>query len=697
VYKKTILKMKKLFLFIVILLPSLVFSQAEKFPVFDVCKGETIENIKDCFLKQTKETFYNEFVEPPIIENENFKGIVNATFIVNSEGVFKLIYVNSPYQELKNEVARVFSKFPIIEPASYNNHNVEMQFVFPLVFPLLDDPEPELIYNYEPQKVEVKKDINKVVKKEISNTIDPVHKSHLNVPFTHQRYVDYEYAMHKNNTHSASKPYLYKDVNQFINLDSIKNQFLKPEKETWLGKKLWNEHLLSIQGEDYWFNLDFLVDVQLGKDNSDDVSFTYNNSRILQINGGLGEQFSYSATIYESQGRFAGYVNEFISNPSLNNRPAFSEGLVPGRGKAKGFKEDAYDYPVAEGYLSYTPNKFLQFQFGNGRNFIGDGYRSFVLSDVAAPSLYLKAKVDFWKFQYTNLWIWGNDLRPAAAINNEHARKYIAIHYLSINITKRFNLGLFETAISASENGIDAGFFNPIMFFRAVEFNRGEDSGNALVGLTAKYKLSDQISLYSQLVVDEFSVGNLTNLGDWRNKFSIQLGAKYFDAFKIKNLFLQGEFNYARPYTFAHRNPILNYGNNNQALGHLWGANFWELIGIARYKQDRWSGSAKLIIGKKGFDFIDETTSYGGNIFQSYNIRLGDTGNSVAQGNAATIFNIEIQGDYLLNPSNNLSLFAGLSYRNFSVDAPTNGFSTNNNMWVRAGIRADLFNWYFDF
>ncbi len=56
-------------------------------------------------------------------------------------------------------------------------------------------------------------------------------------------------------------------------------------------------------------------------------------------------------------------------------KPAFSEGLVPGRGKAKGFKEDAYDYPVAEGYLAYTPNKFLQFQFGNGKNFIGDGYQ----------------------------------------------------------------------------------------------------------------------------------------------------------------------------------------------------------------------------------------------------------------------------------------------------------------------------------
>ena len=61
-----------------------------------------------------------------------------------------------------------------------------------------------------------------------------------------------------------------------------------------------------------------------------------------------------------------------------------------GRGKAKSFKEGGFDYPVAEAYLSYTPNEFFNFQFGNGKNFIGDGYRSFFLSDVASPYPFLK-------------------------------------------------------------------------------------------------------------------------------------------------------------------------------------------------------------------------------------------------------------------------------------------------------------------
>ncbi len=552
-----------------------------------------------------------------------------------------------------------------------------MQFSLPINFPL------------EPFKNDIKsrivastKDLTKTVaenKLKLPKADYAQNASQLNIPFHHQRYVDYEKALHqKSGTHTALKPYIFSEVNQYFNLDSVQRSYEK-NVYSWVGRKIWNEHLLEVVEDDYWLTVDFLLDTQLGKDNSD-VAFTYNNSRIGRVNGGIGSKLSFSATIYESQARFAGYVNDFISNPSNTFKPAFSEGLVPGRGKAKGFKEDAFDYPVAEGYLSYTPNKFFQFQFEHGKNFLGDGYRSFVLSDVSSPSLYARARVNLWKFQYTNIWMWGRDSRAPAVIDNEHARKYVAIHYLSINLSERLNIGLFETAVTANQNGIYADFFNPLIFYRSVEFNRGEDAGNAMVGLTAKYKLNNQTSLYGQLVIDDFSVGNLGNLNDWKNKFAFQVGAKYFDAFRINNLLLQAEINYARPYTFAHRNLVLNYANYSQPLGHLWGANFWEFVTIANYKFDRFSFHGKLIFGKKGFDFLDQQVSYGGDVYQSYNDRFSDTDNTLAQGNPGNIFIVEVQGRYLLNAANNLSIFSSLSYRNFSIANPAPGFNTGNNL-----------------
>ena len=681
-------------IFILLFFPSVLLAQSERYPIFDVCKGNQITSIKDCFYTTTKKHFFAEFKTPAIVENENFKGTINTLFAVTKEGDFKLIYINTPYTEVRDEIKRAFKVFPRITPAWYNNHSIEMQFILPITFPLNENSNKSI----EKSNNNKENLFDVVEKNRIADSTFLEHNSQLNIPFTHQRYVDYEFALHKaKGTHTASKPYLYSEINKYYNLEEEKKKFLKPEVRSWVGNKIWNEHLLQIKKKDYWLTLDFLLDVQLGKDNSSQ-SYTYNNSRIVTLNGGLGDKFSFSATVYESQGRFAEYINSFISNPAATTRPRFSEGLVPGRGKAKGFKTDSFDYPVAEGYLSYTPNKFMQFQFGNGKNFIGDGYRSFVLSDVSSPTTYLKMKVDLWKFQYTNIWMWNTEPSMVTAANpNEHPRKYVAAHYLSLNITDKLSIGLFETAISTGENGFDVGFLNPIMFYRAVEFNRGEDAGNAILGLTSKYKLNDNVSLYSQLVIDEFSVGNLGNLDDWRNKFAYQLGAKYFNAFDVDNLFLQLEYNYARPYTFAHKSPILNYGNYSQPLAHLWGANFWEAIAIARYKKDRWSGSAKLIYGKKGFDYQNQSVSYGGDIYQSYNIRFGDTGNELAQGNTASIFISEVQASYLLNSSNNLSLFAGFSYRSFKPKVSLIGYPAGNNVWISAGIKADLFNWYLDF
>lgn len=688
--------MKKKYLFLALLFPLSLFSQTEKYPTFSDCKNNDVASIEKCFYTNTKKIFFENFETPAIIEKENYTATTNAIFTVTKEGAFKLIYINTPYNEIKTAVKSAFDKFPDVAPATYNNHAIEMKFELPIQFPITDNFVSE--NTTSTKKIKKESLIETVAKKKLADATFLEHNSNLNIPFNHRNYVDYEFALHQaDGTHSASKPYTFNEISPYYNLSEEKKKLLKPEKKSWLGKKIWNEHLIQVKNKDYWFTVDALFDVQLGKDNSD-VAYTYNNSRIININGEIGNNISFSTSYYESQGRFADYINRFITNRAANVRPKNSEGLVPGRGKTKGFKTDSHDYPVAEAYIAYTPNKHMQFQFGTGKNFIGDGYRSFILSDVSAPTTHLKMKVDFWKIQYTNIWMWNTEPSLSAISNpNEHARKYVAAHYLSINVSKKLNIGLFETAISAGENGMDAGFFNPILFYRSLEFNRGEDAGNAIVGLTSKYKLNNKVSLYAQLMVDEFSVGNFSDLSDWRHKFAYQIGAKYFNAFKVDNLFLQVEYNRARPYTFAHKSPILNYGNYSQPLGHLWGANFWEAIGILRYKKDRWSGSAKIIIGKKGFDLEDQTVSYGGDIYQSYNDRLGDSGIELAQGNTANVFLTDLQANYLINPANNTNLFANLSYRNFSSETNLTSYPSGTNVWFTVGIRADLFNWYFDF
>jgi hypothetical protein len=380
--------------------------------------------------------------------------------------------------------------------------------------------------------------------------------------------------------------------------------------------------------------------------------------------------------------------------------PVGAAGTVPGRGKGKGLDQGGFDYPIAEAYLSYTPNKFFNFQFGHGKNFIGDGYRSFMLSDVASPYTHFKISTQFWKIKYTNLWMWLDDVRRELSVNDLSPRKFVAIHHLSWNVNKRLNVGLFEAVVTNNENntGFDINFFNPIIFYRAVEFTRGSEAGNALIGLNSKYKLTDNITAYSQFVLDELTVGRFFDgSGYWGNKFALQLGAKYFNAFKVDNLLLQGELNIARPYTFSHFKPTLNYAHFNQSLGHLWGSNFWEAIAIARYKKGRWFANAKITLGEKGFDIENLSTSYGGNIYADNDNRTGDIGVELIQGNKTSIFIGDLQAGYIVNPTTNLQFFGGLTLRNFDPIIETPNVSQQNTTWFTIGLKTDIFNWYFDF
>ena len=226
-----------------------------------------------------------------------------------------------------------------------------------------------------------------------------------------------------------------------------------------------------------------------------------------------------------------------------------------------------------------------------------------------------------------------------------------------------------------------------------------QDAGNAIVGASAKYKLNDNFNVYSQFVLDEFSLNDVKGgNGSWKNKFGLQLGAKYYNAFKVKDLMLQAEYNAVRPYTYSHNSIILNYAHNNQPMAHLWGANFRELVLIGRYRKGRVFGEAKLIAGIRGFDINNSTDNfnYGGNIYRDEVDRPFDSGVKIGQGIKTNTINASVQAGYLINPASNLKVFANISYRNFNPEAETMSVLNNSTVWFNFGIRTDLFNWYFD-
>lgn len=673
--------------------------QYQKYPVFEACSSAALSDLENCFNQTLQEFVFKNFKVPSKVAEENYKGRINILFEVTKEGRFKVLYVEAMYDELKAAAHEVFEKLPQIQPATYNGVPTYVQFTLPVAIPLVapgESLQEEEILSNDRGRQKLSEEYDAIEKLPYANE---EYRSNINIPLSHDNYSRFDAAMNRVglNNHTAQKPYVYSEVNKYYNFDAH-NAELTKERSSWFGRKWWNEHMLTIKGKDYWLTLDPGVDLQAGRDFDADLD-TYNNTRLVYTQGGIGKQIGFFGVIYESQGRFADYFNRYAESirPAGGN-PA----IIPGRGIAKEFKTDSYDYPLATGHVSYTPSKYFNLQLGHGKIFIGDGYRSLFSSDNASPYPYFKINTTFWKLKYTNTWTSLRDVRDEVTENGSYRTKYMANHYLSYNITKRLNLGFFESVLWQNDNdrGFDLNYLNPVIFYHSIEFSTGSRGGNALIGLSAKYKVNDRVNVYGQFIIDEFSSKDVfSGNGSYKNKTGYQFGLKYYDAFGLKNLYLQTEYNRVRPYTYSHNKIVLNYGHNNQALAHTLGANFSEFIALARYHHGRFYGSAKVIVAKRGFDFntADNSSYYGGDIYRSEYDRVSEVGNNVAQGNTTNFFHSELQAGYLINPATSLKVYGSVILRNFDPTLDTETVYKTNTTWVNFGVRTDLFNWYYDF
>jgi len=681
---------------------------SEQFPIFPSCEGKQSVELETCFYNEVQTFVFQNFQVPNNLKDS--KTTVIVLFEVDEKGSFKVQYVDAIDELLIAESKHVFSKLPKIKPATFNGVPTYSKYTIRIAIPLQNPADvPKILDENKVQdnrltatsKFDANKELKEIDSIAYKKFQNPQFNSHLNIPFSHSYYVQFDAAMNQvgANNHTVSKPFTYAEVSKYYNLEAV-NASLMKNKTSWWGRKLWNENTVAIQGEGYWFTMNPIFDLQFGKSDPSASSYTYVNTRGLQVRGGIGKGLNFTTTIYESQGRFADYFNRYATSiaPAGGN-PA----IIPGIGIAKQFKTDAFDFPLAEANITFTPNQFFDLQLGYGRNFLGDGYRSLLMSDGASPYPYFKVNTTFWKIKYTNTYMWMKDVRPEATVDRTYATKFVASHYLSWNVTKKFNLGLFESVVWSNQNdrGFDMSFVNPIIFYRAVEFSSSSRSGNALLGLTGKYKWNNQVNFYGQFLLDEFSLSDV-KAGDksWKNKFGYQFGFKYYNAFNVKNLLLQAEYNHVRPYVYAHSEVLTNYGHNNQSLGHQWGGNFKEFVGIARYNYKRYFADAKITFGRRGLDFTDSgaNSNYGANIYRDYEEeRFLDNGVVIGQGNRTTIFIADLQAGYLINPATNLKLFGSLIYRNFNPTTDNLTDFKESTTWFSVGVRCDIFNWYLDY
>lgn len=506
-------------------------------------------------------------------------------------------------------------------------------------------------------------------------------------PYSYYQYQKLNKSLYSLDTrfHTSLKPVINDDTTLTGQLDSLLVIGTEKTRNSWIGRKLFNEHLVELNKEDYSFYLDFLPDFQVGRDKEHGIT-TWLNTRGYHLGGRVGKKFSFYSSGFENQSRFNNYLTKYIN----------SIGVIPGMVNDKfGVAKDTKDWAYATAVINYTPNKYISFTLGQDKNFIGDGYRSMLLSDVAAPYPFLKVTGTLGNVKYMAMWAQFQDpLSPSFSYDNGFRKKWGAFHYLDWNVNNRLSLGFFDSIIwqdadATGKRGFDPSYLNPVIFLRTVEGMNGSPD-NALIGFTGKYKALSNLTVYGQAVADEFTAKEVfAGNGYWANKLAFQLGIKGFDAFKVAGLNYLAEFNTARPFTYSQRSSLLNYGHYAEQLAHPLGANFREFLTIWNYQINKWAFSAQANYANYG---LDNGQNVGKDINESYETRTQQYGYKTGDGLKTNFMYLDGRVSYIINPKYNLRLEAGAIFRQ-----EKNSLSNDKTTMVTFGLRSSFRNIYSDF
>jgi len=413
----------------------------------------------------------------------------------------------------------------------------------------------------------------------------------------------------------------------------------------------------------------------------------YTNTRAIEVRGNIAGKIGFYSFITENQMRVAPHEMAFRN----------TWGAYPGAHLTKSYKDGGIDFLQARGYFTFSPVKPIRIQFGQDRNFIGNGIRSLLLSDFATDYLFLKINTKVWRFNYQNLFMQLTD-RYGYVTGNTDSRpypaKYIAMHYLSIDLFKNLNVGFFESVTFHDNNkngrGFDINYLNPIIFYRSIEHQRG-DADKMMIGLNINYLPFKGVQLYGQFALNEFRIADLSaGNGHAANKFAYQAGLYYVDALGISNLDIRVEYNRIRPYMYTHYThqydewPVNSYSHYNQALAHPLGANLSELlVRIDAQPWPRLTARLNMIYTNYGADSTG--SNWGGNIFLDYRDYEQEYNNTVGQGVSTQLLIAEALLSYQLR--HNLFIDLNLRYRDLQSDMDSR---SGNYLYIGTALRLNL-------
>ena len=442
---------------------------------------------------------------------------------------------------------------------------------------------------------------------------------------------------------------------------------------------LYRKHLIEITSKDCFITISPAANISYGNDLTDTSERRLmQNTRGVFVEGDLFKKFSFATSFYENQARFTPYEDYYYTSVGERYQNAAGEyyaqnAVIPGAGRTKEFKTDGFDYAFAVGYFSYAPIKQLRITAGNNPQFVGDGYRSLLLSDNSYAAPYfrvdwkLNPRFNFTYYRSRLINLLRRRLSSSAEVYYE--TKGYSVNYFTYKPTDQLNISLFEGSIWNRGDSITSTtshplYFNPIPLVSSLILD-GKNEVVSLLGINASYQLADKHRVYGQLAINDWNT----------NKIGYQLGYRGYNFFGLNDFMVQVEYNDVPTQMYETSNPRLNYSHYNLPLAHVKGSGFRELIIRANYEYDHW--------------FVDLRTALYNlkNYAQDAHLALYTSSPTIH----ANVFYQSLELGYRFNRKMNLSIF--MRWRLRSTNEA--GIPVANSLQL--GMRTAITNHYDDF
>jgi len=226
--------------------------------------------------------------------------------------------------------------------------------------------------------------------------------------------------------------------------------------------------------------------------------------------------------------------------------------VIPGLARFRFYRVDTLDCSSAGGELFYKFSDNILFAAGRGKNMIGYGYRSHILSYNSPPMTY--AKVSFTgskgRLSYTALFALNDDIQLVGNPEFDIFYKgYLNVNYLSYYFTDWLDAGIFEA--KSFLNTVTAGYFVPISGWNTL-FYKDDAIHKVKFGFSGSARILKKIMLYGQYLPKNIEYQYGAAFTHLSGKLFLFAGAEYNKFPYTHNDILQQEF-------FSHLNQNIGY------------------------------------------------------------------------------------------------------------------------------------------